>query len=63
MQGKGKEHWARLCEQAAFEQDSETLMGLINEINRMLDEKEQSLKDEEAAGKHSDQKSTASLNF
>jgi hypothetical protein len=33
-----------LCEQAAIEQDSERLMALIQEINRMLDEKEQRLK-------------------
>ena len=44
MQGKVKEEWLQLCEQAAIEQDSEKLMGLVVEINRMLDEKEQRLK-------------------
>jgi hypothetical protein len=43
MQGKAKEEWMRLCEQAAIEQDSEKLMGLVEEINRMLDEKEERL--------------------
>ena len=44
MQGKVKEEWMLVCEQAAVEQDSEKLMALIMEINRMLDEKEQRLK-------------------
>ena len=44
MQGKVQEEWMRMCEQAATEQDSEKLMALITEINRMLDEKEQRLK-------------------
>ena len=44
MQGKVKEEWMQICEQAAIEQDSEKLMALVTEINRMLDEKEQRLK-------------------
>jgi hypothetical protein len=44
MQGRVKEEWMQLCEQATVEQDSEKLMMLITEINRMLDEKEQRLK-------------------
>jgi hypothetical protein len=44
MQGKVKERWAQLCEQAAAEKDSEQLMELIRDINRMLYEKEQRLK-------------------
>jgi hypothetical protein len=44
MQGKVKEEWMQMCEQAATEQDSEKLMALVTEINRMLDEKEQRLK-------------------
>jgi len=44
MQGKAKEDWMQMCEQAASEQDSEKLMALVMEINRMLDEKEQRLK-------------------
>lgn len=44
MQGKVKEQWTQLCEQAAVEQDSERLMELVTEINRMLYEKEERLK-------------------
>jgi len=44
MQGNVKEEWIQLCEQAAIEQDTEKLMSLVTEINRMLDEKEQRLK-------------------
>jgi hypothetical protein len=44
MQGQVKEEWMQMCEQAAIEQDSEKLMALVEEINRMLDEKEQRLK-------------------
>jgi hypothetical protein len=44
MQGKAKEEWMRLCEQAAVEKDSEKLMKLVAEMSRMLDEKEQRLK-------------------
>ncbi len=44
MQGKVKEAWMQMCEPAAIKQDSEKLMALITEINRMLDEKEQRLK-------------------
>ena len=44
MKGKVKEEWMQMCEQAAIEQDSEKLMALVTEINRMLDEKEQRLK-------------------
>jgi len=38
MQGKAKEQWIELCEQAAVEQDAERLLVLVSEINRMLDE-------------------------
>jgi len=34
-----KELWMELCEQAAVELDSQKLMALISEINRMLDSK------------------------
>jgi hypothetical protein len=44
MQGKLKEQWTQLCEQAAIEQDSEQLRLLMNDINRMLYEKDQRLK-------------------
>ena len=40
---KDKPHWMELCQQAAVEQDPEKLMVLINEITRLLDEKEERL--------------------
>ena len=46
MQGKVKEDWMNLCEQAAVEQDPEKLMALVYEINRMLEEKEDRLKNQ-----------------
>jgi hypothetical protein len=48
MQGKVKEHWMELCEKASVEQNSEKLMALVKEINRMLDEKEDRLKRQQA---------------
>jgi hypothetical protein len=42
MNGEIGERWKRLCEQAAVEQDTE-LLKLMNEINRLLEEKEQRL--------------------
>jgi hypothetical protein len=46
MKGEKKEHWMQLCEQAANEQDPQRLLELVNEINRLLEEKEQRLKQE-----------------
>ena len=43
MQGPTKELWKQLCEQAAIEQNPERLMDLVNEINRLLDEKQERL--------------------
>ncbi len=43
---KNKEHWMELCEQAAVEQDAERLLELVQEINRLLEEKEQRLKEQ-----------------
>ena len=40
MQGKTKERWLELCEQAAAEQDHKKLMLLVAEINRLLEEKQ-----------------------
>jgi cell shape-determining protein MreC len=42
--GKFGERWRKLCEQAAIEQDSDRLLELIKEINRLLEEKEERLK-------------------
>jgi hypothetical protein len=44
MQGQTYERWQELCQQAAIEQDSKTLMELTAEICRLLDEKEARLK-------------------
>jgi hypothetical protein len=49
MKGKTKEHWMELCEQAAYEQDSDRLIELVQEIDRMLAEKEKRLKREHGA--------------
>jgi hypothetical protein len=43
MKGQLKERWMSLCEQAAVEQDTQKLMVLIQEINHLLEEKEQRL--------------------
>jgi hypothetical protein len=44
MQGAVKEKWLELCELAASEQDPKKLMVLVQEITRLLEEKEQRLK-------------------
>ena len=44
MMGEAREEWVQLCELAANEQDSEKLLALVKQINRLLDEKDQRLK-------------------
>ena len=44
MQNEQQDPWITLCQKAAVEQDPERLMRLIAEINRMLDENENRLK-------------------
>ena len=44
MKGKNKERWEELCEQAENEQDPEKFLILIEEINRLLEEKEKRLR-------------------
>jgi hypothetical protein len=44
MQGETKERWRRLCEQASSEQDPERLIALVQEIERLLADKEQRLR-------------------
>jgi len=39
MKGATKERWQEVCEQAAIEKDSEKLLKLVSEINRLLHEK------------------------
>jgi hypothetical protein len=41
---KDREQWLKLCERAANEQDPEKLLELVIEINRLLLEREESLK-------------------
>ena len=48
MQGETRELWHKLCEQAAVEQDPERLMHLVQQITRLLDEKEKRLSGAEA---------------
>jgi hypothetical protein len=51
MQGKVKEDWMELCEQAAVEQDTNRLLELIRAINTMLEKKEERLaRDRSARG-------------
>ena len=40
---KDKERWLKLCEQAAIEQDPKKLIELVEEINRLLGEKQNRL--------------------
>ena len=44
MEGEKKERWMELCAQAAVEQDPEKLHALVEEIDRLLQEKENLLK-------------------
>ena len=50
MQGPLKERWMNLCEQAAVEQDTQKLIVLIQEINHLLEEKEQRLHRQKKSG-------------
>jgi hypothetical protein len=50
MQGENRERWLELCLQAANEQDEKKFMSLIKEINRLLEKKEQRLKDHKTEG-------------
>jgi len=40
MQGEKREHWLRLCVEAADERDAIGLLDVVSEINRFLREKE-----------------------
>jgi len=50
MQGENRERWLELCLQAANEQDQTKFMALIQEINRLLDEKEERLRGQKKDG-------------
>jgi hypothetical protein len=41
---QNKEEWLKLCEQASVEKDPERLLHLCQEICRLLEEREQRLK-------------------
>jgi hypothetical protein len=43
---QNKEEWLKLCEQAAVEQDPEKLLFLTREINRLLEERENLLREQ-----------------
>ena len=43
MQGETRERWRTLCEQAIHEKDPYKLLQIIEEINRLLEEKEKRL--------------------
>jgi hypothetical protein len=56
MKGPIKERWQELCEQAAIEQDPQRMIELVEEINRILTEKEQRLNAQRSsAANHSSQ--------
>jgi hypothetical protein len=44
MEGEKRERWMRLCVDVADEQDSNRLLELISEIDRLLHEKEMRLR-------------------
>lgn len=50
MQGKTKERWLELCEQAANEQDPTKLLILVTEISRLLEEKQRRVLPENGLG-------------
>jgi hypothetical protein len=43
-QGKGKDSWLALCEQAAVEQDPAKLLALSGQINGVLEERQRRLR-------------------
>lgn len=59
LQGKVKERWRELCEQAAIEQDPRKLSELVAEIDRLLEEKQNRLS-QSAVGKNEDRKPESS---
>ena len=51
MEAENRERWMRLCVEAADGQDSNRLLELISEIDRLLHEKEMRLKNVPAGSK------------
>ena len=58
MRGEKRERWEQLCKLAADEQDPDRLMKLIEEINRLLEEKEDRLKQRRSSTAIQDQPCT-----
>jgi hypothetical protein len=50
VQGKTKEVWKQLCEQAAAEQDPDKLLELVKQIDRLLEKETRLLRDPAKAG-------------
>ena len=50
MEGETKERWFQLAQLAAVEQDPKKLLALTQEINRLLEEKEDRLKQSRSGG-------------
>lgn len=46
VKGVKEEEWRKLCQDAATEQDHDRLLEIIDQINRMLWDKEQRLKEQ-----------------
>jgi len=44
MQGETRQRWWRLCEEAVIEQDTEKLVEIAKEIDRLLKQKQERLK-------------------
>ncbi len=59
MKGETGERWRSLCEQAANEQDPQRLLELIQEIDRLLAEKEERLLQQQIPKEESKRKGAA----
>jgi hypothetical protein len=46
VEGEKAEQWRVLCERAAVEKDSTKLMQLVQEITRLLEEKQRTLEEQ-----------------
>ena len=57
MPMRNKERWQELCKLAAVEQDSEKLLALVQEINRLLDDKRNRLLNKQSGASESKKES------
>jgi|GEM_PF-2360720 hypothetical protein len=60
---RNKERWQELCELAAVEQDSEKLLALVQEINRLLDDKRNRLLNKQSGATESKTESDIGRNI